>query len=363
VEAARYRSIHVAATVRHPVVRVRITCPRRRTEQRIVACRAAVAVLLVVPVRAAIPCGSAVVCFVLAGSRAAAGAGAGAGAAALFDIDDDDAFPSLCSEPAAADTWLRFSCEAAGLRRDVGSALLPAELFRLSVLADPLPAAFVASSLAIVARSVRLGIRSSARACPPHTHLDLAAIWPLMHASQKLPKQHLEATTASAITVLQILQWSSGGTPSSGLEDAGDGVGRLALHDAFGKSYLGSPLVGQCWIKCPGTLHLWHTYPAGGAGGLPPPSSAPRLLQRRPRCWSSHLSCAASITALMALSSSSSAAESDNAPSRVGALGGGCWEANVMASAGGPATRRTSTVELRGTSAPSSVYSSPVVES
>ena len=166
--------------------------------------------------RAAITCGSAVVCFVLAGLRAAAGA------AALFDVDDD-AFPSLCSEPAVADTWLRFSCEAAGLR-DVGSALLPAELFRLFVIADPLPAAFVASSLAMAARSVRLGIRSSARACAPHTHLDLAATWPMMHTPQKLPKQHLEATTASAITLLQILQWSSCGTPSSGLGDAGDGA-------------------------------------------------------------------------------------------------------------------------------------------
>jgi hypothetical protein len=72
----------------------------------------------------------------------------------------------------------------------------------------------------------------------------LAAIWPLMHTSQKLPKQHLEAT----ITLLQILQWSSGGTPSSGIGTAGDGVGRLILNDALPKSYLGSSLVGQCWM-------------------------------------------------------------------------------------------------------------------
>jgi hypothetical protein len=145
--------------------------------------------------------------------------------------------------------WLRLSYEAAALCDVVGSALLPAELFRLSVPTDPLPGALVASSLAIVAHSVRLGIRSAAQDCAPHTQLDLAAMWPLMHTSQKLPKQHLEATTASTITSLQILQWSSGGTPSSGIGSTSSG---LILDDALPKSYLGSPLVGQCWMKCPG---------------------------------------------------------------------------------------------------------------
>jgi hypothetical protein len=69
------------------------------------------------------------------------------------------------------------------------------------------------------------------------------------------------------------------------------------------------------------------------------------------------------MTALIALASSSSAleldvtAESDGTPSWVVALGGD--DATVMVSAGGPATRRTSTVELRGTSALPSVCSSP----
>jgi hypothetical protein len=44
----------------------------------------------------------------------------------------------------------------------------------------------VATSLAIVARSVRLGMN-----CAPYMHLDLEAIWPRMHTWQKLPKQHL----------------------------------------------------------------------------------------------------------------------------------------------------------------------------
>ena len=72
------------------------------------------------------------------------------------------------------------------------------------------------------------------------------------------------------------------------------------------------------------------------------------------------------MTALMALASSSSAlevdvtAEPEGAPSRVVTLGGGGDGATVMVSAGGPATRRTSTVELRGTSALPSVYSSSV---
>ncbi|GJN31367.1 hypothetical protein PR202_gb19757 [Eleusine coracana subsp. coracana] len=69
--------------------------------------------------------------------------------------------------------------------------------------------------LAIVTRSDLLGMRSSALACAPHTHLDLLMTWALMQASQKLSKQQRPVTTASAITFLQILQWSSGGTPSS----------------------------------------------------------------------------------------------------------------------------------------------------
>jgi hypothetical protein len=50
--------------------------------------------------------------------------------------------------------------------------------------------------------------------------------------------------------------------------NTGDGVGRL-LDGSFARSYLASPLVGQCWMKCPGTRHLWHTYPAGAPEDSP----------------------------------------------------------------------------------------------
>jgi hypothetical protein len=80
------------------------------------------------------------------------------------------------------------------------------------------------------------------------------------------------------------------------------------------------------------------------------------------------LSCAASITALIALSSSSSWAlelsfqvESTETVSCAAFGGGGGGRTAVMVSAGGPpATRRTTTVELREMCALSSVYSSPV---
>jgi hypothetical protein len=78
-----------------------------------------------------------------------------------------------------------------------------------------------------------------------------------MHLSQKLLKQHLLVTTASAITFLQILQWRSAGTPSSSSTGA-TGAGE-STDVAFPKSNLASPLVGQCWMKWPGTRHLRQT--------------------------------------------------------------------------------------------------------
>jgi hypothetical protein len=76
------------------------------------------------------------------------------------------------------DTLLWLACEAAGLCGATSAALLPTELLGFSVPLEALAAPPVmARTLAIVVRSVGLGIRSLARAWAPHAHLDLAAMW------------------------------------------------------------------------------------------------------------------------------------------------------------------------------------------